>query len=94
MAKQPRPTRGRAVREMVAAIVGKDINDDQYLNKKVYGRKGTKFEKVCGRVTNTSACTLEGCGGTRLHVLWPDGKRTYPCAKGCRVRKGGNLEIL
>ena len=39
--------------------------------------------KVTGRVTSTSRrCQLEGCGGIRIGVRWPDGRLTYPCSKG------------
>lgn len=86
-------TQGALVKELLAAVTGKTSDDAGYVGKKVYGRKGTKFARVCGKVTNTSICTLEGCGGTRLHVKWPDGKRTYPCAKGCTERPSGDLEI-
>ena len=86
-------TKGALVSEMLAAVTGKTADGGEYVGKKVYGRKGTKFARVCGKVTNTSLCALEGCGGTRLHVKWPDGKRTYPCAKGCTVRDNGELEI-
>ena len=88
-----KPTKGTTVRKLLAAITGKTIDDGVYVGKRIYGRKGSDFEKVCGVVTNTGICTLEGCGGTRLSVRWPDGKRTYPCAKGCRQRKNGDLEI-
>jgi len=27
-------------------------------------------------------CRLEGCGGMRIAVRWPDGRVTYPCTKG------------
>jgi hypothetical protein len=66
---------------------------DEYVGRKVYGRKGTEYENVYGVVTNTSLCGLAGCGGTRLHVKWPDGKRTYPCAKGCSEGADGSLRI-
>lgn len=92
-AKKPKPTKGAAVRQLLAAVTGKTVDDGVYVGKKVYGRKGTNFARVCGRVTNTSICNLEGCGGTRLHVRWPDGHRTYPCAKGCRTKKNGDMEI-
>lgn len=32
---------------------------------------------------NSRPCRLEGCTGVRIHVVWPDGKHTYPCSKGC-----------
>lgn len=38
---------------------------------------------LVGRVTSASRrCRLEGCGGVRLRVVWPDGKVTYPCSRG------------
>jgi hypothetical protein len=68
-------------------------NNAEHVGKKVYGRHGSKLENVAGEITGTSLCRLEGCGGTRLHVKWPDGKRTYPCAKGCMVQADGSLRI-
>jgi hypothetical protein len=65
----------------------------EYVGLLVYGREGTDFENVAGIVTNTSYCPLVGCGGLRLHVRWPDGKRTYPCSKGCTQQEGGSLRI-
>lgn len=82
------------LKTLVATLTGRDpAADGEYVGKLVYGRKGTEFEKVAGTVTGTSDCRLEGCSGTRLHVKWPDGHRTYPCAKGCKDRPDGNLEI-
>jgi hypothetical protein len=68
-------------------------NNTEYVGKKVYGRQGSQFENVAGEITGTSLCRLEGCGGTRLHVKWPDGQRTYPCGKGCTVKADGSLRI-
>ncbi len=89
----PKETRGSQVRKLLGAITGQTPDDAVYINKKVYGRKGTKFAKVCGVITNTSICRLEGCGGARLHAKWPDGHRTYLCAKAVTTRKDGDLEI-
>lgn len=88
-----RKSSSRQVTDLLRAITGRTVADGQYVGKKVYGRKGTAFAAVAGLVTGTSACRLEGCRGTRLHVKWPDGKRTYPCAKGCTTRDDGDLEI-
>jgi hypothetical protein len=52
----------------------------------VYGRKGTRFAKVAGRVVGRRLCTLESCGGERLAVRWPDGHLTWPCSKGMTQR--------
>lgn len=92
-AKKPKPTKGQAVRQMLAAITGRTADDGEYIGKAVWGRAGSEDEKKHGKVTNTSICAQSGCGGTRLHVIWKDGKRTYPCAKGCKVRENGDLEI-
>lgn len=78
--------------ELMADLRG-DRYRDEYVGKKLYGRPGTEFENVAGVITNISACTLGGCGGNRLHVKWPDGKRTYPCAKGCFQRDDGDHQI-
>lgn len=88
-----RTTRGSSVRKLLAELTGHTVDDGQYVGKKVFGRKGSEMEKVFGTVTNTGICRLSGCGGTSLHVLWSDGHRTYPCAKGCIERENGDLEI-
>lgn len=58
------------------------------LEAQVYGRKGTKFSRVRGRVVGRRDCTLESCGAVRLGVRWPDGRLTWPCTRG--MRKEGN----
>lgn len=52
---------------------------------------GTK----CGIIKkfNSRRCRLEGCTGVRIHVVWPDGKSTYPCSKGCHPIDKGTLQI-
>lgn len=85
-------TKGQEVIALLAAVTGQTVEDTNYVNKKVYSRAG-KEEQAVGVVTGASACRLDGCGGTRLHVRWEDGKRTYPCAKGCKARPDGDLEI-
>lgn len=79
-------------RELVAAT-GKQADDDTYLGKRVYGRKGTAQETEVGIILKVSRCTLDGCDGTRLHVKWPSGVHTYPCVSRCRVRDDKDLEI-
>jgi hypothetical protein len=88
----------RKLPSTVAAIVPACVpaafpNNPEYVGKKMFGRQGSQFENVAGEITGTSFCRLEGCGGTRLHVKWPDGQRTYPCAKGCTVQADGSLRI-
>lgn len=94
----PKKAIPRAAADIIAAaLAGVGLpthNDNEYIGKRVYGRKGTDFAKIAGEITAVSRCRLEGCGAPRLHVRWPDGKRTYPCAKGCDVRKDGNLQII
>lgn len=87
-------TKGQEVRNLLAALTGRTADDGAYVDKKIYGRAGTSFAKVCGKVTNTSMCRLEGCSGCRLHILWPDGHRTYPCAEAVKTRDDGDLEIV
>lgn len=38
-----------------------------------------------GVVLNSESrrCDMEGCTGMRQYVVWEDGKRTFPCSKGC-----------
>lgn len=84
----------KTVAAIVAAYLPAAIpNNPEYVGKKVYGRQGSELETVAGEITGTSLCRLEGCGGTRLHVKWPDGTRTYPCARGCTVQRDGSLRI-
>lgn len=35
-----------------------------------------------GLVTGHRPCRLTGCGAPALCVLWPGGRRTYPCTEG------------
>ena len=79
--------------DMLAAATGQRPGDEMYLGKRVYGRDGTPQAAESGVVTKVSRCTLEGCGGTRLHVRWPGGVRSYPCVKGCRLRDDGDYQI-
>lgn len=58
--------------------------------KYVYSRDG----KLRGRLTGGDrCCQLEGCGGRRHGVRWPDGKMTWPCGKGLKTRKDGQWQI-
>lgn len=53
---------------------------------KVWDRAGV----VVGHMTGASfRCRLEGCGGLRITVKWPDGGLTHPCTKGVEVHKDG-----
>ena len=66
--------------------------------------KGTKQLTRCfrrggrgkaGRLTGgTRVCRLEGCGGLRIGVRWPDGTITWPCVRGMRLRKDGQYQIV
>jgi len=94
MSRKPKTPVGRNLLKLVEAITGVTDTSHEYVGKKCYGRAGTDCEGTAGEITNVSHCHLSGCSGTRLHVKWPDGKRTYPCAKGCKVRDDGNMEIL
>lgn len=38
-------------------------------------------------------CKMEGCTGWRIHVVWPDGKSSYPCSKGCVHVSNDTLQI-
>lgn len=52
----------------------------------VYSRDG----KLRGETTGAfRRCTLEGCGGERVYIRWPDGRLTYPCSKGLGPFRGG-----
>lgn len=47
----------------------------------VQDREGKETGKVVGV---GRLCQLEGCGGWRVSVRWPNGKLTRPCSKGLR----------
>lgn len=79
--------KSRLVAALLEAVSGQSRPD--YIGTKVWSRDGNS----CGVVTGTSLCRLEGCGGTRLHVKWAAGRRTYPCAKGCVTRGDDDLQI-
>lgn len=64
-----------------------------WIGKKVFGRRGGAFENVAGVVTNVRSCRMAGCTGIALCVKWPDGKRTFPCTKGCTEQADGSLRI-
>lgn len=51
---------------------------------------------VKGAIKNPHSrkCTMEGCTGWRIHVVWPNGKSTYPCSKGCRSIDENTMQIL
>ena len=46
---------------------------------KVFNREMTEQGELTG---SSRLCSMDGCTGRRLGVRWPDGKLTWPCAKG------------
>lgn len=52
--------------------------------------------KTRGIIKNLQArkCTMEGCPAWRIHVLWPDGRSTYPCRRGCVPVSADTLQII
>lgn len=60
------------------------------VGEKLYARDGHS----CGTIISTRRCDLGGCGGTRVCVRWKDGKHTWPCLKGCKVRKDNHYQIM
>jgi hypothetical protein len=68
----------------VEAILGR-TNGGEYLAKSVYSRDGKKR----GQVISFKPCNLDGCGGLRLLVVWPDSRRTWPCSEGLRPYRRG-----
>lgn len=55
------------------------------------GDKGVRVwargKKSKGHTTGvTRVCSMEGCLGRKIGVLWEDGKRTYPCSKGMEIK--------
>jgi hypothetical protein len=60
---------------------------------RVFSRSGDEAGEV--RISRERRCHLDGCRGVRLLVFWPDGKHTWPCTKGMRIREGdGQWQIL
>lgn len=84
----------KSVSTLLTTLTGRTPDAETCVGKKMYGRKGTEWAAVCGKVTGTKPCTMRCCGGTRVNILWPDGKRTYPCLIGCKQRPDGDWEIL
>lgn len=50
---------------------------------RIYARGGNEYGLTTGGIR---ICQLEGCGGYRIAVRWPDGKLTYPCDAAMFVR--------
>ena len=82
--------RDTEIKKLLNAVAGRPAaGGDEYVGKQCWDRDGT----IVGFITGTGLCRLAGCGGTALHVKWPDGRRTFPCAKGCISRGDGDLQI-
>jgi len=54
----------------------------KHRNVYVFGRTGSDYEHIKGRVVGEKPCQLESCEGRRLAVRWPDGTLTWPCVRG------------
>lgn len=52
--------------------------------------------KTKGQILNLKKrkCSAESCPGYRIHVQWPDGKRTMPCSRGCKIINSQTLQII
>lgn len=59
-------------------------------NRIVWNREHTEAGQTTGGIR---VCTLEGCGGSRIHVRWPDGKLTVPCLRGMKRDATGEYQI-
>ena len=55
------------------------------LDKRVYPSDGAGYGTLTG---GRMPCRMEGCGGMKLGVRWPEGKLTYPCNRGMDFVKG------
>lgn len=67
------------------------MNDNKGEAMKVISRDG----KEKGRLTGGErVCQLEGCTGNRVGVRWEDGTLTFPCTKGMKYLKNGDLKIV
>ena len=61
--------------------------------ERIYNREGTEFGRTTGA---TRRCQMDGCGGERLCVRWPntnDSRITYPCDRGLFDREDGYRQI-
>jgi hypothetical protein len=71
--------------QLLAALAGTNEDLRRYLMPRAIYPKGTVITsrdgKEKGQATGTvRRCMLEGCGGIRIGVRWPDGKLTWPCS--------------
>jgi len=66
------------------------MSETNYIGRTIYSRDG----KIKGIVTGLAVCRMEGCRGPRLSVKWADGRRTFPCSKGCLVQEDGSIKII
>lgn len=57
---------------------------------RVYSTNGSTFGSKTG---GARGCGLDGCGGRRIGVRWPDGKITYPCTAGLVSHSTGANQI-
>lgn len=64
--------------------------------KNQYTKMFSRDGKIVGEIKNLHSrpCPMAGCKGHRIHVLWPDGKSTYPCSNGCKEIDPNTLQIL
>lgn len=83
----------KTLNDRLVNATGKQVDDDLYLGRTVYGRPGTAPAEEHGVVYKVSRCTLVGCSNTRLHVKWDNGVYTYPCLSDLKVRDDNSLEI-
>lgn len=66
-----------------------DVNDNGIFPEDLDGADTryllSRNGKTVGIIKNrfSRPCSMEGCTGMRMHVVWPDGKSTYPCSRGC-----------
>jgi len=56
----------------------------------LYARDGRHAGTFTG---HTRWCQLDGCGGVRMMIRWKDGKVTWPCSKGLKIRRDGKVQI-
>ena len=60
--------------------------------------RGNKVHSVSGeigiRTGGEHHCQIESCRGKRLAVRWPDGKHTFPCTRGMKIREDGDWQLI
>lgn len=68
----------------------KSSKKKEVISMTVCDRHGTETGRIVGR---PSFCRMEGCGGVRLRVRWPDGQLTSVCTEDMFRRADGRWQL-